>query len=272
MNAETNAKADARVEFEPVRYDPKPLSARFRLLAPMIGGLIAIAIALWQLFSATSGLTITKVQLGDTPVTVFRPASGKPAPAVVIAHGFAGSQQLMQPFAVTLANSGYVALTFDFAGHGQNPTPLAGGLVDRNARAAKLIPELDQVIDYAKALPGVDGRVALLGHSMASDLVARDAKIRPDIAATVAVSLFSPEADASGPRNLLVVVGAVEDPHLMKEAYRAVAVTLADSRRRPTPPMAISTRAPRGASPSRPASSTSRCSTARPALRSPATG
>lgn len=225
-NADTNAEAAGRVELEPVRYAPRPLSARARVLAPLIGGLIAVAIALWQLFSATSGLTITKVQLGDTPVTVFRPASGAPAPAVVIAHGFAGSQQLMQPFAVTLANSGYVALTFDFAGHGQNPTALAGGLVDRDARAAKLIPELDKVIDYAKALPEVDGRVALLGHSMASDLVARDARQRSDIAATVAISLFSPEPDANGPRNLLVVVGAVEDPHLMKEAYRAVAVTL----------------------------------------------
>ena len=221
----TNAEAGRPVEF-PVRLAARPPWAWFRLAASVAGALAAIAIALWQLFSATAGLTITQVRLGDTPVTVYRPASGTPGPAVVIAHGFAGSQQLMQPFAVTLANSGYVALTFDFAGHGQNPTPLAGGLVDRNARAAKLIPELDKVIDYAKALPGVDGRVALLGHSMASDLVARDAKIRPDIAATVAVSLFSPEADASGPRNLLVVVGAVEDPHLMKEAYRAVAVTL----------------------------------------------
>ncbi|ALK08422.1 alpha/beta fold hydrolase [Blastochloris viridis] len=221
-----NAEADGRVEFEPVRYAPKPLPAWFRLLATTLAALLAIAIALWQLVSATSGLEVRHLQLGDTPVTVFRPAAAGPAPAVVIAHGFAGSQQLMQPFAVTLANSGYVAVTFDFAGHGRNPTSLAGGLVDRNARAAKLIPELDKVIDYAKALPGVDGRVALLGHSMASDLVARTAKLRPDIAATVAISLFSPEADATGPRNLLVVVGAVEDPHLMKEAYRAVAVTL----------------------------------------------
>lgn len=30
-------------------------------------------------------------------MTVFRPASGPPAPVVVIAHGFAGSQQLMLP-------------------------------------------------------------------------------------------------------------------------------------------------------------------------------
>ncbi|KAA5603138.1 alpha/beta hydrolase [Blastochloris sulfoviridis] len=205
---------------------PTPLARGLRLLAP-IGAFIAILFALWQLFAASSGLDIRRTQLGNTPVSVFRLPGGAPAPAVIIAHGFAGSQKLMEPFAVTLAQSGYVAVTFDFAGHGFNPDSLAGGLVDRNARAQRLLPELDKVIAYARSLPEVDGRVALLGHSMASDLVAREAKARGDIAATVTISLFSPEPDATGPRNLLVVVGAIEDPHLMKEAYRAVSVAIA---------------------------------------------
>ena len=55
------------------------------------------------------------------PATVFRPASGPPGPVVVIAHGFAGSQQLMRSFAATLARNGYVAVTFDFAGHAAIP-------------------------------------------------------------------------------------------------------------------------------------------------------
>ena len=66
-----------------------------------------VAFGLWQLGSAKTGLTVARGQVGATPVTVFRPVSDHPAPAIVIAHGFAGSQQLMQPFAVTLARNGY---------------------------------------------------------------------------------------------------------------------------------------------------------------------
>jgi EamA domain-containing membrane protein RarD len=57
----------------------------------------AIATGLWQLANATNGLVIDRLRVGTIPVTVFRPASGPPAPVVVIAHGFAGSQQLMLP-------------------------------------------------------------------------------------------------------------------------------------------------------------------------------
>ena len=89
--------------------------------------MIAIVAGLWQLEALRAGLTIERVAVGAIPVTVFRPATTAPAPVVVIAHGFAGSQQLMQPFAVTLARNGFLALTFDFPGHGRNPVPLQGG-------------------------------------------------------------------------------------------------------------------------------------------------
>ncbi|WP_431272524.1 hypothetical protein [Dankookia sp. P2] len=38
---------------------------------------------------------------------------------------------MMQPFATSLAQAGFIAVTFDFPGHGRNPTPLAGGLSGR---------------------------------------------------------------------------------------------------------------------------------------------
>ena len=82
---------------------------------------VAISIGLFQLQQGTEGLSITRSTVGETPVTIFRPQSAAPAPIVVIAHGFAGSQQLMQPFAETLARNGYIAVTFDFLGHGRNP-------------------------------------------------------------------------------------------------------------------------------------------------------
>ena len=151
--------------------------------------------------------------------TVFRSAAGVPAPAVVIAHGFAGSQQLMQPFAVTLAHSGYVAVTFDFPGHGRNPTPLPGGLADPSARTRALLDAVGDVAAFARRQPSSTGQLALLGHSMGSDAVVRYAQAHPEVEATVAVSLFSRGVTAESPRNLLVIDGAWEPAMLLDHGY-----------------------------------------------------
>jgi hypothetical protein len=72
--------------------------------------LLAICMGVWQLERVRQGVSIGSQRLGMTPVTVFRPVqTSSPAPVVLIAHGFAGSQQLKQPFALTLARNGYVA-------------------------------------------------------------------------------------------------------------------------------------------------------------------
>ena len=152
--------------------------------------LLAIAGALYRLHAASAGLTIERVSIGEIPATLFRPTGGATAPVIVIAHGFAGSQQLMQSFATTFARNGYVAVTFDFPGHGRNPQPLTGSIADPDGATRTLVEATERVIAFAKTLG--DGRVALLGHSMASDIVVRAAKADPDIAATVAVSMFSP--------------------------------------------------------------------------------
>ena len=191
-------------------------------------GLLAIAaivIGLFQLHRSGDGLTIAKTTVGETPVTIFQPQSAAPAPVVVIAHGFAGSQQLMQPFAETLARNGYIAVTFDFLGHGRNPAPMRGDITEGKGITSALLAELTAVAAWARKLPGSDGRLAVLGHSMASDIVIRFAQATPEVEATVAVSVFSPVVTAASPRNLLVVVGALEPAMLSNEGLRIVNLT-----------------------------------------------
>jgi dienelactone hydrolase len=191
--------------------------------AVALAAVLAVAGALWHLSEGAADLVVTRDQVGGVPVTVFRPRAGQPAPAIAIAHGFAGSQQLMQPFAVTLARNGYVAVTVDFPGHGANAAPLPGGLADRDARSAALREALDAVVAYARGLPQSDGRLALIGHSMASDVVVRYAQSHPDVAATVAVSLFLAGGITPGsPRNLLVLTGALEPAALIDAGRAAV--------------------------------------------------
>ena len=184
--------------------------------------LLAIALALVPLSAAFKGIKITHAAAGTTPVTIFEPQDGPPGPLVVVAHGFAGSQQLMQPFALTLAGNGFRAVTFDFLGHGRNPVPMSGDITKETGVTPLLVAELGRVVDFVRA--PADTRLALLGHSMATDIVVRYAQAHPEVDATVAVSLFSPGITATTPRNLLVITGASEPQFLKDEGLRAAAM------------------------------------------------
>ena len=195
-----------------------------RILAVPVA-LFCIGAGLWQLESTTAGLSITHFSVGETPVTMFRRESAAQAPVVVIAHGFAGSQQLMQPFAATLAHNGFIAVTFDCLGHGHNPQAMTGDVTKvEEGPTPALVREFGKVAAFAQSLPGSDGRIAVLGHSMASDIVIRYAQAHPEVAATVAVSMFSPVVTPTSPRNLAVIVGDNEPGKLKDEGRRVVSM------------------------------------------------
>jgi len=180
---------------------------------------LAILTALFQLHSQYAGVRTSTMEVGGAPTTIYRPVTGAAAPVVVVAHGFAGSGRLMQSFALTLARNGYIAATFDFPGHGRNARPLSGDLTKIDGATRVLV---DSVAEVAAAVRGFgDGRIAVLGHSMASDIVVRFAEEHPEVAATVAVSMFSPAVTRTAPRNLLVIDGDWESS-LKAEGLRAV--------------------------------------------------
>lgn len=90
-----------------------------------------------------------RVTIGGIPATAFLPQGDERGPTVVIAHGFAGSRQIMKSVALALAQAGYRAVSFDIPGHGQNARPLAGGLEDREQRNNQPGATLDAVVGYA---------------------------------------------------------------------------------------------------------------------------
>lgn len=192
--------------------------ARWIVLALALAGML---LSVWKLEAARAGLEITPLVAGTTPATVYRLPGAGPAPVVVIAHGFAGSRQLMEGFALTLARAGYIAVAYDLAGHGRNPVPMSGDVTVIEGTTQVLMAELRQVSDAALALPGADGRLALLGHSMASDIVVREAEADARVGAVVAISMFSLAVTPTEPRDLLVVTGEWES-WLGQEAEKAL--------------------------------------------------
>jgi pimeloyl-ACP methyl ester carboxylesterase len=189
-----------------------------------------VVISLWRLQDAGAGVIVTPQQIGDAPAAIFKPASGARGPVVVIAHGFAGSQQLMQSFAYALARNGYTSVTFDFPGHGRNREPMRGSITEESGATRNLVAATARIADYARTLG--DGRLALLGHSMASDIVIRYAQETPAVGATIAASMFSPVVTGSSPRNLLVIVGEWEGM-LTREALRVTSLTIAPQQAEP---------------------------------------
>lgn len=201
-------------------------------MEPRLNGLLAlvavllIGLSVWRLESHEAGLSVERFTVEETPATLYRPADGPAGPPVLIAHGFAGSQQLMQPIAIALARAGFTAVTFDYLGHGRHPRPLTGDVTAEDGAGARLLAQMEAVaaeaVGRAQAAGWSGERLAVLGHSMASDIVVRYAQAHEDVAAVVAVSMFSPAVTAESPRNLLIVDGALEG-RLLEEGRRALA-------------------------------------------------
>lgn len=191
------------------------------LLALLVAGL-----GLLLLERPRTGLEIRQTDIGGTPATLMHIPQVE-APVVVIAHGFAGSRPLMHPIQLTLARAGYITVSYDLEGHGRNPQPLRGDVNDIHGTTQFLVEEALRVAEGALALPGADGRLAFVGHSMASDIVIRAGLAEARADAVVALSAFSEAITAEAPGNLLLLNGQYE-PRLRAAARAVMAAFDAD--------------------------------------------
>ncbi|GAA0779312.1 alpha/beta hydrolase [Roseibium denhamense] len=171
---------------------------------------VLVAAGVWHLEGQRAGLAIEHTSIGTTPVTFFLKQGAQPAPLVVVAHGFAGSRQLMEAYSLALARAGYVVAAFDFEGHGRNPVPMSGDVDAIEGTTQLLVAETLKVMQAGLDRPETDGRVAILGHSMASDIIIRAAAEDPRIGPVVAISAFSQAVTKEHPENLLLISGAWE--------------------------------------------------------------
>jgi len=174
-------------------------------------GLLLLLLSVWQILAAAQGLQVTSLRSTVPPLTIVAPAgAANPSrPLVLIGHGFAGSGVVMRGFAFSLAHAGYVAVLWDFDGHGTNPRPLPGDAL----RGAALLDTAEAALAEVDAQGlGAPGRVAILGHSMGSGVALAFGQTHPETAATVAVSPVEQPVTPDLPRNLLLMAGRLEAP------------------------------------------------------------
>jgi pimeloyl-ACP methyl ester carboxylesterase len=204
------------------RQGTKPMKTRLRLLSPARKALFIASAALFLLswsgvLSARSGLVIRRLERDGLPLLFMAPADTKEVPAVLIAHGFGGSQQIMLGYAYKMAHAGYGVMLWDFAGHASNTFPFS-------RREGLLQANLDTAYVALVEQPEVDvARIALLGHSMGSGAVLDAGIQRPDrYRATIAVSPTSAPVSVDAPRNLLLMAGEWE-PRFVENAEELLA-------------------------------------------------
>ena len=180
-----------------------------------------VVLCAYEIHAADRGIGRERVIVNGTPVDIFRPSGGGSEPAVVVAHGFSGSRQIMYAIGYTLAHNGYLAALLDFPGHGRNLTPMNQGGVMRDV--TQLTDALDDVVEYVRARDDViDDQVALLGHSMGTAVVMTYGLNHADIGATVALSAILTDITPSMPRNLLLLTGDLEFANLKSNALAAL--------------------------------------------------
>jgi pimeloyl-ACP methyl ester carboxylesterase len=156
---------------------------------------------------------------------VVGPVGAARAPAVVLAHGFAGSAAMMDPLATALARAGYLVVLPDLPGHGANSAALTDDSLE---------PAIAQAVQHASAITG--GPVAVAGHSMGAGAVtswALGSGASAEPAAPVAISLPSAEdlpADPARPRNLLLLWGSAEQERFVEAALSALRLGYPDGR------------------------------------------
>lgn len=178
-----------------------------------VAAIALIALAWQQILAAGRGLVIRDLTGdGGTPLRYIAPEGATDIPGVIVAHGFAGSMQLMYGFGYDFARAGYGVVLLDFDGHGSARGRLdrEGGALQRNLAAARAALVAQPEIDPA--------RITLLGHSMGSGAVITAGVDQPDLyAATIAVSPTGAAVTPDRPRNLLLMVGVLE-PQFLENA------------------------------------------------------
>ncbi len=86
----------------------------------------------------TYGKTVETKDGETISFNVFEPDNGgKRKPAILIGHGVMVNKEMLKEFAIELAASGFVAIAFDFRGHGQSSGEINRNLLIQDVKAIK---------------------------------------------------------------------------------------------------------------------------------------
>lgn len=197
-----------------------------RNVVALLLGIGLVAGSLLMIERGRSDVEVFGSVLAGMPATFYHPGE-RALGTVLVAHGFAGSRELMRPWGLALARRGFIVVVLDLPGHGRNTDPMPGmGRAETatpppgGIRAHPLAPALHSAIEAleaARQVPG--GRLGLVGDSMGAGAVAAVAAADARVAGAVAVSGGIDPA-APPPANMLFLLAERDLPGLAERLAR----------------------------------------------------
>ena len=165
-----------------------------------------LAPVVWSTFQPEPGIVAERVTYGTQfgmriPAIVYRPEHPKGrVPGLIIVNGHGGDKYSWYAFysGILYARAGAVVVTYDPLGEGErNPQRLSGTRAHdklkpedalAHAVAGQMISDVQQAVRYLSGRPDVDaGRIAAVGYSMGSFVLALSGAVEPKLKAVVLV-------------------------------------------------------------------------------------
>ncbi len=195
---------------------------RLRQIVARLVWLVAacgLVLGVWWLETERATVTQQPLNTGAGAITLYFEDAPE-GPLVFVAHGFAGSRQMMQYISRDLSRAGFTVAAFDFYGHGRDGQRLSPDVTRIEGTTQQLVGQTKAVIEAVRSELDTAGPIAMVGHSMATDIVIRAAAEVSDVADIVAISMHSDVITPTFPARLLVVSGSME--HRLRKVGRDV--------------------------------------------------
>lgn len=127
---------------------------------------------------------------------------------IVVAHGFCGNKQYMQPLSIELVKRGFMVVAIDFRGHGSSDGELPA--VRRALDENPIDGDMMAAVEYLEEKDGIK-HIGLVGHSMGGAASLRVSQNHPDrIDAVVSIGMIDLDYKFSKISNLLMCIGRYE--------------------------------------------------------------
>ncbi|KKK85216.1 hypothetical protein LCGC14_2775530, partial [marine sediment metagenome] len=166
---------------------------------------------------ATYGLTVKTIDGEIISFNVFEPKrGGTNKKAVILGHGIMSNKEMLKGYAIELAAAGFIAVPFDFRGHGQSSGELKRDL---------LTNDIDAIISYLSSRPDIDTTsLGYFGFSMGGfpgiQVVNESTDFKCFIGAGTRLPNNIRKGNSSDPLNILMILGRYDeliDPIDLKE-------------------------------------------------------
>ena len=157
---------------------------------------------------ATYNKTVKTIDGETISFNVFEPkGAGVNKKAIILGHGIMSNKEMLKGYAIEFAVAGFVAVPFDFRGHGQST-----GELDRDL----LTNDINAIVSYLNSRPDINtSALGYFGFSMGGfpgiEVVSESTDFQCFIGAGTRLPQDMRKGNSTNPLNILMIVGRFDE-------------------------------------------------------------